>query len=55
MQEAPMGSPFGNIELRGERENNLMSQSSIKYSLSALIERLQFTLSPKGYPIKLLA
>jgi len=31
------------------------SQSSTKYSLLPLIERLKFTLSPKGYPIKLLA
>jgi hypothetical protein len=31
------------------------SQSSTKYSLLPLIERLKFTLSPKGYPTKLLA
>jgi hypothetical protein len=38
-----MGSPFGNIEVRGERENNLMSYTRAAYSLESVVT---WTLTP---------
>jgi hypothetical protein len=33
-----MGSPFGNIEVRGERENNLMSYAWAAYGLESVVQ-----------------
>jgi uncharacterized protein YndB with AHSA1/START domain len=32
-----MGSPFGNIEVRGEHENNLMSYAWAAYGLESVV------------------
>jgi uncharacterized protein YndB with AHSA1/START domain len=40
-----MGSPFGNIEVRGERENNLMSYTWAAYGLESVVT---WTLTPSG-------
>ncbi len=32
-----MGSPFGNIDVRGERENNLMSYTWAAYGLESVV------------------
>ena len=38
-----MGSPFGNIEVRGARENNLMSYTWAAYGLESVVT---WTLTP---------
>ena len=38
-----MGSPFGNIEVRGARENNLMSYTWAPYGLESVVT---WTLTP---------
>jgi hypothetical protein len=40
-----MGSPFGNIEVRGERENNLMSYTWAAWGLESVVT---WTLTPSG-------
>jgi uncharacterized protein YndB with AHSA1/START domain len=40
-----MGSPFGNIEVRGERENNLMSYTWAAYGLESVVT---WTLTPSS-------
>ena len=45
MDEARMGSPFGNIEVRGARENNLMSYTWAAYGLESVVT---WTLTPRN-------
>ena len=45
VDEARMGSPFGNIEVRGERENNLMSYTWAAYGLESVVT---WTLTPSS-------
>ena len=40
-----MGSPFGNIEVRGARENNLMSYTWAAYGLESVVT---WTLTPSS-------
>ena len=40
-----MGSPFGNIEVRGEYENNLMSHTWAAYGLESVVT---WTLTPSS-------
>jgi uncharacterized protein YndB with AHSA1/START domain len=40
-----MGSPFGNIEVRGARENNLMSYTWALYGLESVVT---WTLTPSS-------
>jgi uncharacterized protein YndB with AHSA1/START domain len=40
-----MGSPFGNIEVRGARENNLMSYTWAAYGLECVVT---WTLTPSS-------
>ena len=40
-----MGSPFGNIEVRGARENNLMSYRWAAYGLESVVT---WTLTPSS-------
>jgi len=45
VDEARMGSPFGNIEVRGARENNLMSYTWAAYGLESVVT---WTLTPSS-------
>ena len=45
MDEAPHGSPFGNIEVRGARENNFMSYTWAPQGLESVVT---WTLTPSS-------
>jgi uncharacterized protein YndB with AHSA1/START domain len=45
VDEARMGSRFGNIEVRGARENNLMSYTWAAYGLESVVT---WTLTPSS-------
>jgi uncharacterized protein YndB with AHSA1/START domain len=45
VDEARMGSSFGNIEVPGERENNLMSYKLAAYGLESVVT---WTLTPSS-------
>jgi uncharacterized protein YndB with AHSA1/START domain len=45
LDEAPHGSPFGNIEVRGARENNFMSYTWAPQGLESVVT---WTLTPSS-------
>jgi uncharacterized protein YndB with AHSA1/START domain len=45
VDEARMSSPFGNMEVRGARENNLMSYTWAPYGLESVVT---WTLTPSS-------